>query len=151
MTFKKRLLYTKGLVSISIFCSLITFIIGFYGLGEIYPFFSYKLYTQPLGSTHVSTEYRIYTRSSAASSFKRNPIKETRTFDFDSYAFTFNFLVSKSVEAGDQQEEYQKKLLIFAKHVVPGQAEYKIVSETYHPLDLLKKNTPYDTATVIAF
>lgn len=147
MTFKTRLFYTKILVIASAICSLLGVLVP----NDIYPFSPYKLFTQPMGTKNTFTEYRIYSRPTLKENFKRNPIKETPSYDYDSYGYLFNFLTNKVIEKKESHDEYKQKLLLFSKHIVPAQAEYKIVSETYHPLDLLNKPNKYDTATVITF
>ena len=121
------------------------------GLGEIYPFFFWKLYSQPLGTQRTYTEYRIYSRDNDDHDFKRNPIRATKTFTLDDYLYTLNYLISHALEDSLSAGDYRKKLLVFSRHVVPGKKDYKIVSETYRPADLLIPNYTYDTATVISF
>jgi hypothetical protein len=148
MTDQKRFLYTKIIVIGSVLISLLSFVTQIY----FYPFFHYKLYTQPLGFKNSSTEYRIYSQTDSSDLFIRNPIKPTSTYDYESYLYTFNFLISEIENSkGDRLFFYKRKLLKFCKEVVPGQKQYKIVSETYHPLDLKNEKVKYDTTTIINF
>jgi len=148
---QNRYRYTKILVIISIICSFISFITISIGGAEIYPFSCFKLYTQPCGSKNSNTEYRIYSRAKLKEPFHRNPNHLTEIFDSDGYSYTFSYLIRKTLEDSLNHEGHKKKLLVFAKYVVPDQTEYKIVAETYHPLDLMKNPIPYDTATIITF
>jgi hypothetical protein len=151
MNIQTRLRLTKTLVVVSIIGSIFSVYTSEKGLGEIYPFFFWKLYSQPLGTQRTCTEYRIYSRDKDGSAFKRNPIHATKTFTLDEYLYSFNYLVTHSLEDSLNAGDYRKKLLIFSRHVVPGKKDYKIVSETYRPADLLIPNYTYDTATVIRF
>jgi hypothetical protein len=136
---------------LSVFGSMLSVYTSQRGLGEIYPFFFWKLYSQPLGTQRTYTEYRIYSRDNDTCTFKRNPIHATHTFTLDEYLYSFNYLVTQSLADSLSLADYRKKLLIFSRHVVPGKKDYKIVSETYRPADLLIPDYNYDTATVIHF
>ena len=52
--------YTKYLFYISISLSFFSFIIIKRGYQELYPFFSWKLFSSPSGNTSETTEYRLY-------------------------------------------------------------------------------------------
>jgi hypothetical protein len=147
MNWKTPLWITRSLVIASVIFSIGSIAASH----NLYPFLSYRLYTQPLGAKGAYTEYRIYSRTSDSKIFQRNSIKETPSYDYDSYLYMINYLTNESLKPGISQQEYKNKLLLFAKQVHPGQAEYKVVSETYYPSDLLTKKLIYDTVTVITF
>jgi hypothetical protein len=147
---KNYLSLTKALVIFSILGSFASYYTIEKGWGEVYPFFTFKLFSQPLGNKHTYTEYRIYSKSSLDEKFKRNKIKGTETFTYEEYIYTFNHLIKQTLNDPQNKIKHKKNLLSFIKHVVPGQKEYKVVSETYHPY-LYLINGSYDTATVITF
>jgi len=60
MNTDQKLLATKGLVIISIILSFLSFLNTKKGTKEIYPFFYWKLYSQPLGNTYTFNDFRIY-------------------------------------------------------------------------------------------
>lgn len=151
MRIPARYYLTRILVLFSLLGSLGSVLTLHFGLGEIYPFYTWKLYSQPLGSTGYYTEYRIYSTINSKQKFKRKPIKATPTFTREEYVYTFNALVAKTLANSVGSTDYKAKLLLFIKHVDPGAAAYKVVSETYNPKDLAAGLSHYDTATVVTF
>ena len=146
MQIEKRYFYTKVIVIISILLSFISII----SVKIAYPFFSWKLYTQPLGTQGRFEEYRIYSKMKMDSVFNRNNIREIPTFTTDEYVYTLNYFVNKTLS---YPSEYKARLLVVCKHFVPNSDEYKIVLESYNPSDLYSNNNKnnYDTTTVVTF
>jgi hypothetical protein len=121
------------------------------GLGTIYPTFSFKLYSQPLG-THIDVEeYRIYSKNKSDSVFIRNPIHELNGFTTDEYVYTFNYFIKRTLEDTLITTEYKNRLLSFAKYAVPNKEQYKIVAEKYSVVNLAEHISSYDTLTIISF
>ncbi|WP_439879570.1 hypothetical protein ACSX1A_10300 [Pontibacter sp. MBLB2868] len=151
-TTANRLKYTKALVLISIAGTFATVITGALGWGEVYPFATWKLYTQPLGSKHTFTEFRIYTLAKGEQHWKRQPvITNSPNFTPDEYVYTLNKLISASTSDSPDTTLFKSKLEIFVKYIAPAAEHYKIVRETYSPLELLQNPQHYDTLTVISF
>ncbi|WP_337068704.1 hypothetical protein [Pontibacter sp. 13R65] len=122
------------------------------GWGEVYPFFSWKLFTQPLGNKGSYTEYRIYTSNTKeGAKWQRQEIKATPTFTTDEYYYCFNALVKTALADSARGSNAKANLFSFVRHVVPAAHAYKIVEEIYAPLELLNNPTRYDTLTVITF
>ncbi|WP_128397005.1 hypothetical protein [Botryobacter ruber] len=148
---KSRLQLTRLLVLLSFFGSFISYFTFTAGLGEIYPFFFWKLYTQPLGSAHSYSEYRIYYRNYGDSSWKRQSIAPTPTFTHDEYYYTFMHLIHSKLNAAPSDTLASQKLLTFIRYVGPAADQYKIVQEQYSPKKILENPAAYDTTTVIRF
>jgi hypothetical protein len=151
MTVSGRLKITIAIFIISMAGHVISHFTQRKHLGTFYPFFSWKLFSQPLGTNHQVTEYRIYSRAGGAATFERNPVKALPDLSPDDYVYTLDFLVSQTLRDSLQEHDYKHTLFEFVQHVVPGSDSYKIVSETYDPKQLLNNNAQYDTATVITF
>lgn len=147
MEFKRSLFVIKILVIVSIIAS----IGSLFTSTNIYPFLSYKLYTNPLGSKNTYSQYRIYSKSFDSNQFHRNAMEKTEAYDLDSYYYMINYLTGHILDSTEETDSYKRKLLLFAKIVVPNQSEYKIVEETFRPSDILKGNIQYDTITVVTF
>ena len=148
--FKQGLILTKTLVMFSIFASMGSYYTISKGWGVIYPFSTYKLFSQPFGNKHTYSHYRIYTKAYTDQTFRRNKIHATPSYSLDDYVYTLNLLTERTVQDSLNRDKHKIKLNTFVQHVLPEQKEYKIVSETYHPMEYLKKGS-YDTATVISF
>ena len=142
---------TRYLIISSIIGSLVSIYTLHMGAGELYPFFTWKLYSQPLGSARTFTEYRIYCKKNGENHFRRIAIKPTSTFTAEEYVYTFNSLIAKTLKDTTIALGHKNKLLSFIKHVQPGADQYKVVAETYHPKDLANGISQYDTITVISF
>ena len=150
MNLDLRLKISSVIVTIGVVLSIISHYTSVHGLGVIYPFFSWKLYTQPVKTGQMITDYRIYSQSLMDTIFRRNSIVSVNDFSDEEYSYTFNALVNACIsDTSDQQAK--KKLIIFLKHVVPDKKAYKIVSESYTARDLYINDYHYDTSTVISF
>ncbi|HEX8546737.1 MAG TPA: hypothetical protein VF691_07215 [Cytophagaceae bacterium] len=147
--FKKTLV----LFLISLIGSQLCFLTERLGYGEAYPFFSWKLYSQPPGNKGMAKEYRIYAKSATNDAYVRLPIESTSTFSESEYCYTFNFLVDKTITAENDSlgKVWKYKLLKFITHIHPNRQGYKVVEETYIPDSLIYNSSNYDTATVITF
>lgn len=142
---------TKYLVLASLAGSLASLLTLQAGLGELYPFFHWKLYSQPLGSAGSYTFYRIYSRKTHEAHYQRRPVRATSTFSAEEYVYTFNDLVANTLADTAAGQPHRKRLLRFIQHVEPGADQYKVVAEIYHPKAPAQGICSYDTATVITF
>lgn len=147
---KTRLRLTLSLVLLSFALGAVSIATGKAGLGEAYPFFHWKLYSQPLGWELTFTEYRIYYQPVEGGPLKRKAIAETETFNYDQYVYTFNDCV-KDYLTQYTLDRNRARLHAFAKHIQPEAKRWHIVAETYNPLLIIYHPQAYDTATVVAF
>ena len=150
MSWILRLKLTIFLVILSVLLSLLSLFTNSKVWGNIYHFFSWILYSQHLGSNSTFTEYRIYSKNREDIHFKRNKIAHIKYFNPEEYYYTFNQLVKESLEC-PSDSILKIKLFTFVKYAVPNAQEYKIMSETYNPDELLINPLNYDTVTVIRF
>ncbi|TAH26077.1 MAG: hypothetical protein EAZ07_05145 [Cytophagales bacterium] len=146
MSIVKRLLYAKIVFIISIVLSFLSII----SVKITHPFFSWKLYSQPLGTHGYFEEYRIYSKMKENDVFHRNSVRDIPTFTTDEYVYAINYFVNQTLT---NPNEYKWRLQVLCKHLVPNADEYKIVLETYCPSDLYSKSNQnkYDTTTVVSF
>ncbi len=144
-----RLYGTIGIVVMSILLSWGSIFTVKKNLGEIYPFFFWKLYTQPIGWENKVEDYRIYASDGQNCFNKRLPVRPTHTFSTGEYMYTFETIMLKYLKNKDQKS--LDRIKDFVHHVEPGYKNYRIVKETYIPLDLKENKSIYDTATVISF
>lgn len=150
MNFTNRILFTKILVIGGVFLSLGSIITDKNEIGDLYPFFHWKLYTQPMGSKNEIAEYRIYAKKINSQSFHRLTIRPTYTFNEDDYAYSLNDLTARVLK-DSINVDLKSNLLDFIKHVEPDYETYKVVEEKYNPLDVYKDIIKYDTTTIVRF
>src|SRR6478609_196829 len=67
MKIPTRLKITKYLLVLSLLGSCISLLTSIAGKGELYPFFYWKLYPQPIGWDHKTTTIRIYAKTATDS------------------------------------------------------------------------------------
>ncbi len=147
----KKSLYTKYLFYLCVFGCTFSFVTDeIFDVGKIYPFFSWKLFSQPLGTKNYIEEFRIYSKKNSDSLYHRNAIKKTETFSTDEYVYTLYYFTTKAIK---NPQNYKARLYDFCKHVEPDQDNYKIVLESYKPSDLqnIQNKNRYDTTTVVTF
>ncbi|MFC6996442.1 hypothetical protein [Rufibacter roseus] len=149
--YHRRLFFLKALVLLSMAGALASTFTLRQGWGEIYPFFNWKLYTQPRGNTHVYSVYRVYTRQAGETQFKRQQVQATPTFNRDDYTYMLWELASRVAADSSGTTNNREKLEAFVKHVHPKAQEYRVVQETMQVKDLLNHPEKYDTITVARF
>ncbi len=136
----KRSMLTKALVFLSIVLSCTSLITTARGWGEIYPFFYWKLFSQPNGSHHQDHVYRIYVPDSD-SILKRLPIEHKATYTKDDIMYSLAYFVSDTLYG-------KEKLRALCRYLYPEFREYHIYKEEYAPLDILRNPDNYDTILV---
>lgn len=146
---KQQLLLTKLLVITSILCAGISLITINTSFGEVYPFFYWKLYSQPAGNASVKVfdDYRIYGKKTTESSFERIPIQNNESFTKDDQQYFLRYYIPKLLE-NSRDTNALLKLKIFAKYIAPQYKQYKIVRESYELKKILDNRQNYDTTTV---
>lgn len=81
----------KILVFTSMFASILTLLSTSMGLGELYPFSSWKLFTQPVGSADATVLKNIYGQTQSGT-WLLLPLKSSPEFDYDDTYYLFNEL-----------------------------------------------------------
>lgn len=149
---KSRFIFTRLLVCASMGLSILTAVAAPLGIGELYPFATWKLFTQPIGSKNFAKDYRIYTLAPGQKVWQRQTVpKDSEIYTPDEYFYTLNGLAEGALSGKADTAVYRARLRSFAKYVAPGAAAYRIVQETYKPSQLLQHPQHYDTLTVIRF
>lgn len=135
-----RISAVKSLVYLSVLLSVLSFFTSRAGYGEIYPFFFWKLFSQPIGSKGQDELLRIYALDSN-DTWERIPIRETKTFLRDDIMYSLSFNVNDSLNG-------EMRLKYLCEHLYPGYKEYRIYKEVYNPKDILEDPDNYDTVFV---
>lgn len=148
MTAFSRLRATRLLAVAAMILTLLSY--GTYKIGlirELYPFFYWRLFSEPVGWDGSST-FRLYTRSAADDAWERQPIRPLPGYALKEYTYQWNDLVREAIE-NPQSRTARDRLLVFADLAAPEASEYRVVEESFYPLDLLEDPTAYDTTTVL--
>jgi len=151
-----RLRLTLGLVLLSAVGGAASWFSLRAGTGEVYPFYHWKLYSQPLGWTGSYDEWRIYSRATPTAPLQRHAIRSGHTFTPDEYVYTLNNLAwralgdsARRVPAGSAADLI--RLQTFIRFVAPGRTDYHLVRESYRVMAIYADSSDYDTTTVLRF
>lgn len=103
------------------------------GFKEMYPFFSWKLFSVPSGGEAYEEQYKLY-------GVKDNDTiriinTSTERYDANDKAVIVG-AYGKRIDENKDKEANRKKLLIFAKDSEPSYQEYFLYKETYHPKEI---------------
>lgn len=135
--------YTKYLFFISLFLSLLSLYVIEKGGKEIYPFFSWKLFTSPSGSEKFEEQYRLY-RVHGKDTL-RVIYTATDIYDENNLALITGFY-GKKIEKNENREGSIQKMKIFMKSYQPTYNNLLLYKESFNPWDLgtpafkIKKN-----------
>ncbi|SIQ29274.1 hypothetical protein SAMN05880574_109107 [Chryseobacterium sp. RU37D] len=127
--------YTKYLFFISIFLSFVSLYIIEKGGKEIYPFFSWKLFTSPSGSEKFEEQYRLY--KVKGNDTIRVLYKATDLYDENNLALITGFY-GKKIEKNEDRERNIRKMKIFIKSYQQENINFLLFKENFNPWELGK-------------
>ena len=127
--------YTKHLFFISLFLSLLSLYIIGKGGKEIYPFYSWKLFTSPSGSEKFEEQYRLYRVE--GNDTTRVLYQATGMYDENNLALITGFY-GKKIEKNENREGNIKKMKIFMRSYRRGYNNLLLYKESFNPWDLGK-------------
>ena len=127
--------YTKHLFFISLFLSLLSLYIIGKGGKEIYPFYSWKLFTSPSGSEKFEEQYRLYRVE--GNDTIRVLYQATEMYDENNLALIIGFY-GKKIEKNENREGNIKKMKIFMRSYRRGYNNLLLYKESFNPWDLGK-------------
>ena len=137
--------FTKYLFIISISLSLVSFLLIKNGYKELYPFYSWKLFSVPSGNTSELQEFRLY-------GVKGNVVEKLNNTDSQLFDGNEKFSIindyGNAILEKKEVPENKTKLLKFAQLIEPKFDSYYLVQETYKPEDLGKKSFKIDKKTI---
>ena len=129
----------KYLVGLSVILSMFSWYTSRVGLGELYPFFFYKLFSQPRGTKGFDDVLRVYIRHD--NKMVRRPMEAIKSYSQDDISYSLEHYVSDSINGN-------RKLSILLNHLYPNQGPYWVYKEIYNPSEILKHKEHYDTVFV---
>ncbi|MEM1041288.1 MAG: hypothetical protein AAGI91_01545 [Bacteroidota bacterium] len=152
MHLERRLRATRLLALAGMLLTVLSY--GTYKLGgvsELYPFFHWRLFSEPVGWRGGET-YRLYTRPSPEAAWERQALRALPAYSLKDYVYQWEPLVREALDAAPgspERRETLSELLVFARLTVPEATDYRVVLETFDPLGLLDDPAAYDTTTVL--
>lgn len=132
MTKKTLILFTIGFI-----LSLSSLYTVKKGWGEIYPFFSWRLFTKPSGFSKSDFQYRLYGIRDMDT--LRLPNTASPLFDVNERASLINYFgdaISNKIE----KDNYCRKLLHLANIVEPKFENYLLIKETFNAQEIDEKS-----------
>lgn len=127
--------YIKYLFFISLFLSFVSLYIMGKGGKEIYPFFSWKLFTSPSGNEKFEEQYRLYRIN--GNDTIRLSYKSTDLYDENNLGLITGFY-GKKIEKNDDRKDNIRKMKIFIKSYLPEDNNLFLYKESFNPWDLGK-------------
>jgi hypothetical protein len=102
---------------------------------EIYPFFSWKLFTSPSGSEKFEEQYRLY--NVHGNDTVRVIYKATDIYDENNLALVTGFY-GKKIDKNEDRENSIRKIKIFMKSYKSEYNNLILYKENFNPWDLGK-------------
>jgi hypothetical protein len=137
---------TKYLVLTSMVLSFVSYFVVIKGGTELYPFFHFKLYSQPMGNKMEAREYRVY--EIIGRDTLRHSIEAIRSFDKDAYAYFLDG-VTNDILRNKNKAENMKRLAAFLNYLYPNHGKMMVVQETYNQFELEKDPTLFTKIILI--
>lgn len=147
----KALRYTFFLVLLSVLFSIASLSTSRVGWGEMYPFFYWKLYSQPIGREGGVENIRVYAKNTFDEHWTRVANKNYQDIDPDEHNYFLGYHALQVENQTSEAESSKKRLLIFAGYIAPEYDHYKIVKELHRPQDILNGNDLYSTEDLVVF
>ncbi len=127
--------YTRYLYWLSLLLALTSLYLIEKGGKEIYPFFSWKLFTSPSGSENTEEYYRIY--RIVGRDTLRVAFQPTKIYNENNLALIVGFY-GRKIEHNEQKADNIRKIRIFMKSYRPAYDQLLLYKESFHPWDLGK-------------
>ena len=149
MNLNQKLYITKTLVIISVLCSILSFFLVYYGKTEPYPFFHWKLYTQPLGDKQFYNDYRIYAITEKNDTLRLSN-SGYKSFNQDDYYYFVTIEASNVLNKKEDRLKYKKRLKEFGHFIAPNYKEYLLVEEYFEVLNSSKNPLNFKKSIILS-
>lgn len=151
MTDEKRVIWTRWLVLIGIALGYLSYGTKKLGVGELYPFADWRLYSAPVGINEEASTFRVYSFDERSGSWRRHPLEAGSAFTRKESAYVLNYWSRRVQEASGPDERSLRALGTAAALFAPEEARYRVVEESYFSFPLYENAERYDTSTVAVF
>lgn len=150
MSSARRATWTRRLVLVGIVLGYLSYGTDKLGIGEIYPFADWRLYSAPIGVNEPYTTYRIYINNEGQETWRRVERRPTAAFTRKERSYVIGYW-SRQALKNPSSDRVHGALRVLAMHLAPEADQYRVVAETFFALPLLEDTTRYDTSTVAVF
>jgi hypothetical protein len=151
MTDRRRVIWTRWLVLIGIALGYLSYGTKKLGIGELYPFADWRLYSAPVGINEEASTFRVYSYDERSRSWRRHPLEPGSAFTRKESAYMVNYWSRRVQEDSDPDERSLQALETAAALFAPEDASHRVVEESYFSFPLYENPERYDTSTVAVF
>lgn len=145
-----RLKWTRTIVFAGILLGYVSYPTYKLGLGEIYPFASWRLYSAPVGINEPASTYRVYWFDEQTETWRRQSFESTPILSRKEQGYVLNYWLRKVIE-DPSNDEARRRLEVITKTIAPEAPAYRVVEESFYSLPLYADSSQYDTTTVVRF
>ncbi|MGA9211812.1 hypothetical protein [Kaistella sp.] len=137
--------YTYYLFAFSLVFSFLSFCTNKGGYGEVFPFYTWRLFTKPSGTSTTDFRYKLYGVS------EQDTVRLTNTesplFDGNQKESMINNLGSK-IDQNRNDADSKVKLYHFAKVIEPNYQKYLLVKESFNAQKIDEKDFKINTEII---
>jgi len=127
--------YTKYLFFISLFLSFVSLYVMGKGGKEIYPFFSWKLFTSPSGNEKLEEQYRLYRIN--GNDTIRLSYNATELYDQNNLGLITSFY-GRKIDNNEDRKDNIRKMKTFIKSYLSEDNNIFLYKESFNPWELGK-------------
>ncbi|KQT25896.1 hypothetical protein ASG22_04145 [Chryseobacterium sp. Leaf405] len=127
--------YTKYLFFISLFLSFVSLYVMGKGGKEIYPFFSWKLFTSPSGNEKLAEQYRLYRIN--GNDTIRLSYNATELYDENNLGLITSFY-GRKIDNNEDRKDNIRKMKTFIKSYLLEDENIFLYKESFSPWELGK-------------
>lgn len=138
----------KILVLVSMSASILTLASARLGMGELYPFSSWKLFTQPVGSLDHCAIQNLYGRTPSGS-WQLLPLRSSPDFDYDDTYYLFNELCARMEK--DTSVAHKNLLRQFAIDMYPDYDHFELRVKSFKVSAIVKDSNLYVQKVICTF
>lgn len=140
--------HTKYLIIISFILSCLNFFTSSFYNQELYPFFHWKLYSQPLGNDYTYTDYRLYGINNSRDTIRIQNANSVLFSKDDRYYFLSREVTNIKTKSIVSQK-LQQRLGDFGDAITKNAYDdYLLVEESFNPLNLIIDPNAYTKSII---
>lgn len=151
MTDSRKVKWTRRLVLAGILLGYLSYGTSKLGVGELYPFAHWRLYSEPVGINSPVSTFRVYSRGAGSETWSRHSMAPTEGFTRKEMAYVLNSWARDFKQDPRRRNDAEYALKQLATLIAPGAEEYRIVEESFYSLPVYEDAENYDTTIVAVF
>lgn len=143
----KKSTINKLIFFISIALSICSFLLSLRKKKEIYPFFYWKLYTQPLGNIPIYKDYRLYGIKNADTIRISN--KGYRYLNQDDYYYFLSNEVNKLTTKNLPITYHKQRINDLGKLIAPQFDHFILMEESFSPSEIIRNHNNFSKKIIL--